>query len=128
MHFEGGCNCGSVRFEVAGEPTRIGLCHCLTCRKETGSAFMAYAVWDQAAVTVSGKTSSWTDTTDRRHFCEICGSSLFATDGGAEIEIRIGSLDHVPTGITPDHELWVHRREHWQKPLAYADQHAGNRP
>jgi hypothetical protein len=33
----GGCNCGQVRFEVSGEPLRVGLCHCLVCRKESGS-------------------------------------------------------------------------------------------
>lgn len=128
MELEGGCNCGEVRFQLAGEPIRTGLCHCLTCRKETGSAFMAYAVWDQAAVTVSGETRSWTGSTDRRHFCGICGSALFATDDSTEIEIRIGSLDRAPTGMTPDHELWVHRREHWQLPIAEAEQHSTNRP
>jgi hypothetical protein len=29
----GGCACGKVRFEVRGEPYRVGVCHCLTCRK-----------------------------------------------------------------------------------------------
>lgn len=128
MQLEGGCNCGAVRFQLAGEPIRTGLCHCLTCRKETGSAFMAYAVWDQAAVTISGEIRSWTGSTDRRHFCGICGSALFATDDGTEIEIRIGSLDRAPTEMTPDQELWVHRREHWQLPIAEAEQHSRNHP
>lgn len=33
----GGSNCGQVRFEVGGEPLRVGFCHCQVCRKETGS-------------------------------------------------------------------------------------------
>ena len=127
MNLEGGCNCGTVRFRLTGRPIRTGLCHCQTCRKESGSAFMAYSVWDRADVTVTGETRSWTATTDRRHFCGACGSTLFATDGSDEIEIRIGSLDQAPTKLTPDHELWVHRREQWQAPLAGADQHGGNR-
>jgi hypothetical protein len=127
MNLEGGCNCGTVRFRLTGSPIRTGLCHCQTCRKETGSVFMAYSVWHRADLTVTGETRSWTATTDHRHFCGACGSALFATDGSDEIEIRIGSLDRAPTELTPDHELWVHRREHWQAPLAGADQHGGNR-
>nr|WP_280940005.1 GFA family protein [Methylobacterium sp. ZNC0032] len=50
----GGCNCGAVRYQAAGNPTRAGLCHCQTCRRETGSAFMAFAVWPSDAVRVSG--------------------------------------------------------------------------
>ena len=42
---QGGCACGRVRYTVAGEPLRVGLCHCTSCRQESGSAFTAYAVW-----------------------------------------------------------------------------------
>ena len=38
------CNCGAVLLEARGTPLRVRLCHCLTCRKATGSAFMAFAV------------------------------------------------------------------------------------
>ena len=65
----GGCNCGKVQVDIRGEPIRVGLCHCLTCRKETGTPFMAFAVWDRRQVTVTGQTGSWTATTDYRHFC-----------------------------------------------------------
>ncbi len=41
---QGGCSCGAVRLEARGELIRVGLCHCLTCRKETGGPFMAFAV------------------------------------------------------------------------------------
>lgn len=81
----------------------------------------------RADVTVTGERRSWTGATDHRHFCGTCGSTLLATDDSDEIEIRIGSLDKAPAELTPDHELWVHRCEHWQAPLAGADQHGGKR-
>ena len=125
----GGCNCGAVRLEIRGKPVRVGLCHCLTCRKQTGSAFMAYAVWDKSQVTVTGDTRSWGETTDDRHFCPSCGSGVFATqDGDAEIEVRLGCLDDAPTDLTPEYELWVPRRENWLAPVAGGVQHGGNRP
>ncbi len=29
----GGCLCGNVRIVAQGAPYRVGLCHCLDCRK-----------------------------------------------------------------------------------------------
>lgn len=125
---QGGCNCGRVRLEIRGVPSRVGLCHCLTCRKETGGPFMAFADWDRDQVSVTGETASWTATTDHRHFCPACGSALFATDGtNREVEVRLGCLDAAPSGLTPSYELWVSRREHWLQPVAGAQQHPANR-
>lgn len=125
----GGCNCGKVRMEIRGEPVRVGLCHCLTCRKETGAPFMAFAVWDKSQVSVAGETASWTAATDHRHFCPACGSALFGThDEDDEVEVRLGALDAAPSGLTPDYELWTPRRERWLIPVAGSAQHPGNRP
>ena len=125
----GGCNCGKVRLEVHGEPIRTGLCHCLTCRKETGAPFMAFAAWDRRQVTVTGETGSWAATTDHRHFCPACGSSLFGiNDKDGEVEVRLGTLNDAPSDLTPSYELWTPRREHWLEPVAGAAQYSGNRP
>ena len=125
----GGCNCGRVRIVVRGEPLRAGLCHCLTCRKETGAPFMAFAVWDTSRMSVTGETRSWTATTDHRHFCPACGSALFGTnDKDGEVEILMGIFDEAPSGLVPDYELWTLRREHWLQLIAGAVQHAANRP
>ena len=124
----GGCNCGQVRLEIRGEPVRVGLCHCLTCRKETGGPFMAFAVLDRGQVAVTGETASWTATTDHRHFCPACGSALFAThDADNEMEVRLGALDEAPSDLVPGYELWTPRRAHWLRPVAGAAQHLGNR-
>ncbi len=34
----GSCLCGAVRFEITGETTKIGMCHCSKCRKVSGAA------------------------------------------------------------------------------------------
>jgi hypothetical protein len=129
MTRRGGCNCGAVQIEARGEPMRVGVCHCLTCRKETGGPLMAFAVWDRSQVSVTGETHNWIATTDRRHFCPACGSSLFGThDTDNEIEIRLGAFDDAPSGLTPSYELWIPRREHWVLPIAGTAQHVRNRP
>ena len=35
----GGCLCGNVRIVAIGRPCRVGLCHCLGCRKHHGAIF-----------------------------------------------------------------------------------------
>jgi len=53
--FTGGCLCGNVRIEAAGRPYRVGLCHCLDCRKHHGALFHASAIFPQDAVTIEAK-------------------------------------------------------------------------
>ena len=52
--FTGGCTCGNVRIVASGRPYRVGLCHCLDCRKHHGALFHASAVFPQDAVTIEG--------------------------------------------------------------------------
>ena len=54
----GGCTCGRVRYTVIGVPTVVGLCHCTTCRKATGSGFLLYADWPLHAFQMTGGAES----------------------------------------------------------------------
>ena len=122
------CNCGAIRIETRGEPLRVGLCHCTTCRKESGAPFTTNVIWRAADVTIQGETARWKETTDARHFCPSCGSSVFGiSDGTGEIEIRIGAFDLAPTYLVPTYELWVPRREKWFQVVTATEQFAGNR-
>ena len=104
---KGGCLCGAVRFEAEGTPDRVGICHCLDCRKHHGAVFYASAIFAPDRVTVTGETRSY----EGRHFCPICGSSVYAISEG-EVEIHLGALD-APSRFTPSYELWTQRREDW---------------
>ncbi len=55
----GGCLCGNVRIVASGLPYRVGLCHCLDCRKHHGALFHASAVFPQDAVTIDGETRDY---------------------------------------------------------------------
>ncbi|MFA5952594.1 MAG: GFA family protein [Hyphomicrobium sp.] len=128
MKIAGGCNCGNVRYELDGEPTRIGLCHCETCRKETGSAFSYFGIWPRQNARMTGETRSWGSKAGGRHFCPTCGSSVFgAEDSSDEIEIKLGTLDQPPSSLRPKYELWIIRREHWLSPLPDNEQHERDR-
>jgi hypothetical protein len=109
--FTGGCLCGNVRIVASGRPYRVGLCHCLDCRKHHGALFHAYAVFPESAVTIDGETRDYRG----RFFCPDCGSSLFARTAD-EIEVSLGSLD-APDQLMPTYELWTVRRESWLPPF-----------
>ena len=106
--FEGGCLCGSVRLIVRGDPKRIGVCHCLDCRKHHGALFQAYAVFIEDAVRLAGATGEFRG----RHFCLQCGSSVFSRYGDGEVEIPLGTFDATDR-FKPTYELWTIRRERW---------------
>jgi hypothetical protein len=111
--FSGGCACGQLTFEARDEPKRVGLCHCMTCRKESGSAFNAFAIFAADRVTISGEMRRWSATPDgERCFCPTCGSQVFYRDAADEIEIKLGAFDE-PNLFTPTYEAWTIRREHW---------------
>ena len=103
----GGCLCGKVRFVATGRPYRVGLCHCLDCRKHHGALFHASAVFPAESVAIEGETSDYAG----RYFCPHCGSSVFGRSGD-EIEVHLGALD-APDQLKPTYESWTIRRESW---------------
>ena len=117
----GGCLCGDVRVVASGEPYRVGICHCLDCRKHHGALFHASAIFPEDAVTITGETHEFAG----RHFCPRCGSSVFSKSGD-EIEVSLGALDAIDQ-FRPTYELWTVRREAWLPPFPLAHRYARNR-
>ena len=109
--FTGGCLCGTVRIVASGRPYRVGLCHCLDCRKHHGALFYAAAIFPQDSVIIEGETADYRG----RHFCPRCGSSVFARYED-EIEVHLGTLD-APDRLMPTYESWIIRREAWLPPF-----------
>jgi hypothetical protein len=111
---KGGCACGKVSFEARGEPYRVGVCHCLTCRKAHGAPFNSYAVFPTEAVTVTGEVIEFASSEKvRRYSCASCGAPVYSTYGrDDEFYLYPGSFDE--TGLfEPSYELWTIRREPW---------------
>ena len=105
--YEGGCLCGALRFVATGQPYRVGICHCMDCRKNHGALFHASAIFPETAVTITGPVATW----GGRSFCPTCGSPVFAHIED-EIGVNLGTLDE-PDRLKPTYELWMVRREAW---------------
>lgn len=92
----GGCLCGDVRFRGSGEPEWIVNCHCRSCQRQSGGAFLTYVgfsianlIWTKGALAIY-KSSPGVE----RGFCSRCGSTLtFARPDRGEISVFAGSLD-----------------------------------
>lgn len=119
--FTGGCQCGNVQIVATGRPYRVGVCHCLDCRKHHGALFYAAAVFPQDAVTIKGDTQDY----KRRHFCPRCGSSVFARSDD-EIEVHLGTLD-APDELIPAYESWTARRLPWLPRFAFTKRYKHSR-
>lgn len=103
----GSCLCGDVRIVATGRPHRVGICHCMDCRKHHGALFHASAIFPADAVAIEGETHEYAG----RCFCPRCGSSVFSRSGD-EIDVHLGALD-APDMFQPNYELWTMRRESW---------------
>jgi hypothetical protein len=119
--FTGGCLCGNVRIVASGRPYRVGLCHCLDCRKHHGALFHASAVFPREAVAIEGEARDYAG----RFFCPRCGSPVFSRSAD-EIEVNLGSLD-APDQLRPTYELWTVRRESWLPPFPLTRRYDRNR-
>jgi len=119
--FTGGCLCGNVRLVASGSPYRVGLCHCLDCRKHHGALFHASAIFPEDAVAITGETRGYAG----RFFCPRCGSSVFSRTAD-EIEVNLGSLDGRDR-LVPTYELWTIRRESWLPPFPLARRYEHDR-
>ncbi|MGN7736090.1 GFA family protein [Sinorhizobium sp. NFACC03] len=120
--FSGKCLCGQVQVSLRGEPLRVGICHCMDCRKESGSAFTFYGIWPADQFERTGDTSEF----QGRCFCPGCGSRVFSVDA-REAEVKLGILSDAPTSLKPSYELWIKRREPWLRPVEGAEQYQQDR-
>lgn len=79
MIHAGGCQCGSVRYEVSGEPQHSALCHCHDCRRSSGAPASAWAAFAEEEFRLTaGEPVAYNSTgSAMRSFCGRCGTSLF---------------------------------------------------
>jgi hypothetical protein len=119
--FEGGCVCGDVRFIATGQSLRVGICHCMECRKHHGALFHASAIFAADHVTITGSPQQFRG----RYFCPRCGSSVCSRSDD-EIELHIGAFDKIDE-FKPTYELWTIRREGWLPEFAGLRKYERNR-
>ena len=117
--FEGGCQCGAVRYRAEVEEIRAYICHCRECQKQSASAFGISVPMRSDRLEIKGAMKAWRRPTDSGSqtdcwFCGTCGSRLYH-QGVREPEwlvIKGGTLDD-PDLLTPSGYIWVSRKRPW---------------
>lgn len=125
------CRCGQLRATAAGDPARVSVCHCLDCKKRSGSAFAVQARWPAEQVTIDGRSKTWTNTADSGnritfHFCPECGSDVHYS-----IEGKFAGLIAIPVGAfadqnfpPPRYSVWEARKHEWVEILGEDVEHS----
>lgn len=96
----GGCQCGAVRYESAGEPIVGAICHCDNCKKFSGTGHAVNMVVPAEDFTVTGALSTYSYKSEAgsdmvRYFCPVCGSPVYGHGSGnpAAVVLRVGGFD-----------------------------------
>ena len=110
----GGCQCGAVLYECVEQPTRLYICHCKECRKQSASAFgISFIVPRVNFHLIDGTPQFWARDTNNGPklecaFCPACGSRLWHQSSGPSetLSVKGGSLDE-PVDISNAVHIWT---------------------
>lgn len=116
----GGCQCGSVRYELGTDPIVVYTCHCSDCQQQSSSAFgMSAWVASTDFFLVSGKLRRWSMVAGSGRikicsFCALCGSRIHHGAPGRDdmYSIKGGSLDD-RAQLRPAAHIWVRSAQPW---------------
>ncbi len=100
MEIEGGCYCGGVRYQAAGQPIFKAQCHCRECQYITGgSANVFMAMPSDGFRYTAGEPKGFArkDIANAvtREFCPDCGTHLLTRSPQMTqaVIIKVGSMD-----------------------------------
>ncbi len=115
----GGCLCGQVRYRITAKPIGSGNCHCRTCQKSSGSAYLPVLFVLSNALEIEGLYKEFpsvaaSGNTVYRGFCPNCGAALFGRNiGHPELRpVSAASLDD-PSVYEPHVDFWVCDAQPW---------------
>lgn len=113
------CCCGALSLVVSGEPHTVSVCHCLECKRRTGSVLGAQVRFANERVTISGQSKVFERTGDTGakvafHFCADCGTTLYWY--GEKLPgftaVALGAFES-PGFRGPDYSVYETRQSEW---------------
>jgi len=116
---EGGCSCGAVRYRLLSSPLFVHCCHCRSCQRQTGSAFVINLLIETDRVEILAGEPRPVDvprddgSTQRIFRCPSCQVAVFSQYGRPEVHfVRGGTLDD-PSAVTPDVHIFTRSKLGW---------------
>ena len=119
MTITGGCHCGAIRYEAAGEALTHALCHCTDCRRSAGAPMVGWTMYRLDAVKVTRGAPKVYESSEhgRRHFCPDCGTGVFYTNAHVLpriIDIQSATYDD-PDAVPARAHVQVAERIGWME-------------
>jgi hypothetical protein len=116
---EGECACKSVRYRLNAAPMFVHCCHCTSCQRQTGSAFVINAVIEKDNVELLSGDVEPVDvprdngTMQRVMRCPKCKIAVWSFYTYPRMAfVRTGTLD-VPSSVTPDVHIYTRSKLPW---------------
>lgn len=117
--FGGSCLCGAVKYESSVDPMVVAHCHCVDCRKSSGTGHCTHIAVPKEALTVSGEVKFYDHPADSgnivsRGFCPACGSAIFSKNSSMPQMVfpRASALDD-PEIVKPQMTVYASRAPSW---------------
>ncbi len=115
----GRCLCEAIQYQITGTPKFVALCHCNNCRRSAGAPMVAWAMFPEAALTLTkGQPKTINSSgTAMRSFCADCGTGLFyrnAVNLPGIVDIQSATLDH-PDAFPPTLHIQTAERIGWMQ-------------
>ena len=119
--FDGGCDCGAVRYRLLAKPLFVHCCHCRWCQRESGSAFALNALIESDKLErIAGEPemvrtpseSGYGQLFARCPACRVALWSHYAGAGPASAFVRVGTLDD-PDRWPPDIHIFTRSKQPW---------------
>jgi hypothetical protein len=119
VSLDGGCACGAIRYRLASEPLFTHCCHCLSCQRQTGSAFVINLLIERDRVELlAGAPQAVHVPRDdggvQQIFrCPTCQVAVYSQYTAPDVLfVRAGTLDR-PWEVTPDVHIYTRSRVPW---------------
>lgn len=128
--YRGSCLCRNIRYEISQEPGDFGYCHCVSCRKASGSSHAANAPIERQNFHLLSGADTLREFESSpgmfRAFCTNCGSPIYAfrAERPELLGIRLGSLDTPFTKQAKEHR-YVAEKAPWEEIGDHLPQYPG---
>lgn len=114
----GGCQCGTIRYQITGPLDDVALCHCRMCQRAHAAPAVPWLVVKRADFQlIEGLPGSYRSSERAsRQFCRDCGTQLFFVEDVRpdELDVAVSTLDD-PVSVPPQRHIWLESQMPWLK-------------
>lgn len=114
------CECGTVNFELSGQPRVRGHCHCEDCRDLHNLPYYSVTAWNSEQLEIKNGHDAVAEYQHprlemKRYYCKQCGETLFNSNAMdwrvvSQLLIRKCHGGVLPDELSPESHFYYGRR------------------